>query len=45
MVIIALVFIVVVVSIPLGITAQGWLFKQADELVDREWQLYQQRYD
>ena len=42
---IALVFIFVVVSVPLGIAAQRWLFKEADAVCDPEWELYQQRYD
>ena len=42
---IALVFIFVVVSVPLGIAAQRWLFKEADEVRDPQWELYQQRYD
>jgi hypothetical protein len=45
MVTIALVFIFVVVSVPLGIAAQRLLFKEADEGCDRQWELYQQRYD
>ena len=45
MVTIALVFVFVVVSVPLGITAQRWLFKKADRVRDPEWEIYQQRYD
>jgi len=45
MVTLALVFIFVVVSVPLGIAAQQWLFKQANGVDDPEWELYQQRYD
>lgn len=29
----------------LGLVAQRWLFKETSELDDREWTLYQQRYD
>lgn len=29
----------------LGLSAQRWLFKETGELDDREWTLYQQRYD
>jgi hypothetical protein len=39
------VLLVVVVSVPLGIAIQRWLFKQTDEVCDRQWELYQQRYD
>ena len=38
-----LVFFVLI--IPLGITAQRWMFKQEGEVVDPEWEIYQQRYD
>lgn len=38
-----LIFFVLVV--PLGITAQRWLFQEADGVGDPEWDLYQQRYD
>ena len=40
---VVLVFFVLV--IPLGIATQRWLFQQEDEVVDPEWELYQQRYD
>ena len=42
---IALVFIFVVVSVPLGVAAQRWLFKETDGVCDRQWEIYQQRYD
>ncbi len=45
MVTIFFVFLFVVVSVPLGIAIQRWLFKQTDEVCDRQWELYQQRYD
>jgi len=45
MVTIALVFVFLVVSVPLGIAAQRWLFKEAGEVRDPQWELYQQRYD
>jgi hypothetical protein len=45
MVTLALVLIFVVVSVPLGLAAQRWLFKQAEGVDDPEWELYQQRYD
>ena len=45
MVTMALVFIFVVVCVPLGLSAQRWLFKQVDEVCDSEWELYRQRYD
>ena len=38
-----LVFFVLIV--PLRIAAQRWLFKEADEVRDQEWEIYQQRYD
>ena len=44
MITIALVFIVVV-SVPLGITAQHWLYKGTGEDCNPEWELYQQRFD
>jgi len=34
-----------VLVIPLGITAQRWLCQQEGEVIDPEWELYQQRYD
>jgi len=39
------VFVFFVLCIPLGIAAQRWLFKEADEVRDPQWELYQQRYD
>ena len=45
MVTIALVFVFLVVSVPLGIAAQRWLFKEAGEVRDPQWELYQHRYD
>ena len=45
MVTIIFVFVVVVLIVPLGIAAQRWLFKDADEVYDPQWELYQQRYD
>ncbi len=39
------VIFVVVLSVPLGIAAQRWLFKEANEGCDPQWELYQQRYD
>ena len=39
------VFVFIILSVPLGIAAQRWLFKGADEVCDRQWELYQQRYD
>jgi hypothetical protein len=38
-----LVFFVLIV--PLAIAAQRWLFKETEQLCDREWEVYQQRYD
>ena len=40
-----LVLVFFVLFIPLGLTAQLWLFQQTGEVVDPEWELYQQRYD
>ena len=40
-----LVLVFFVLFIPLGLTAQRWLFKEGDEVVDPQWELYQQRYD
>jgi len=45
MVTIFFVFFFLVLIVPLGITAQHWLFKDADEVYDPQWELYQQRYD
>ena len=39
------VFAFIVVSVPLGIAAQRWLFKETDEVGDRQWTVYQQRYE
>ena len=39
------VFVFVALMVPLGIAAQRWLFKETEEVYDREWELYQQRYD
>ena len=38
-------FVFVVLMVPLGIAAQRLLFKEADEVYDPQWELYQQRYD
>jgi hypothetical protein len=32
-------------AVPLGLATQRWLFKQEGEVVDPEWEFYQQRYD
>jgi len=39
------VFLFSVVFIPLSMAAHGFLFQQTGEVVDPEWELYQQRYD
>jgi len=39
------VFVFFVLMVPLGIAALGFLFKETDEVCDRQWTLYQQRYD
>src|SRR5437764_43912 len=39
------IFVFFVLMVPLTMAAQGWLFKETDEVYDREWALYQQRYD
>jgi hypothetical protein len=39
------VLIFFVLVIPLGITAQRWMFQEGDEVVDPKWELYQQHYD
>ena len=39
------VFLFLVLIIPLAMAAQGRLFQQTREVVDPEWELYQQRYD
>ena len=39
------VLVFVVLIVPLEIAAQRWLFKEADEVSDSQWELYQQRYD
>ena len=40
-----IVFLFFVLAIPLGLAIQRWLFQQTREVVDPEWELYQQRYD
>ena len=45
MVTIFFVFLFIVLSVPLGIAAQRWLFKGTNEVCNPEWELYQQRYD
>ena len=45
MVTLALVFIFVVMSVPLGIAAHQWLFKQADGSCDPAWERDLQRYE
>jgi hypothetical protein len=40
-----LTFALMPVLVFLELTAQRWLFRNADENNDREWELYQQRYD
>lgn len=42
---IVIVIVFFIVCVPLGIAAQRWLFKEADEVCDPQWELYQQRYD
>ena len=42
---IALVFVFVVVAVPLGLAALGFLFQGTDAVYDPQWELYQQRYD
>jgi hypothetical protein len=39
------VFFFIVAFIPLSMAAQCWLFQQTGEVVDPEWEIYQQRYD
>jgi hypothetical protein len=34
-----------VVLVILSLTAQRWLFQDADQVYDPEWERYQQRYD
>ena len=34
-----------VVLVILSLTAQQWLFQDADTVYDPEWECYQQRYD
>jgi hypothetical protein len=29
----------------MAIAAQRWLFKETEQIRDREWEVYQQRYD
>jgi hypothetical protein len=38
-------FMLIVAEVVIGIDVQRWLFKEPDEVVDPEWELYQQRYD
>ena len=40
-----IVYLFLVLAIPLGLAIQRWLFQQTREVVDPEWELYQQRYD
>jgi len=40
-----LVVLFFLLAIPLGLAAQRWLCQQEGEVVDPEWELYQQRYD
>jgi hypothetical protein len=42
---IILLLLLFVLTVPLGIAAQQWLFNNADAVHDPEWELYQQRYD
>jgi hypothetical protein len=39
------VFAFIVLSVPLGIATLGFLFKGTDEVCNRQWELYQQRFD
>jgi hypothetical protein len=34
-----------VLIIPLGISAERWLFNETDEVYDPEWAVYEQRHD
>ncbi len=38
-------FVLLVPLVILPLAAQGWLFKDSDEVYDPEWELYQQRHD
>jgi hypothetical protein len=39
------VFCFFVLIVPLGLATLRWLFKDANEVYDPQWELYQQRYD
>ena len=45
MVTIFFVFVFFILIVPFGIAVQRWLFKEANEVCDPQWELYQQRYD
>jgi hypothetical protein len=45
MVTIFFVFLFVVLIIPLGLAALGFLFREEGEVFDPQWERYQQRYD
>ena len=40
-----LVFIFFALMVPLVMAIPGWLFTETSEVRDREWALYEQRYD
>ena len=35
----------VLTAVVLSLAVQGWLFKDPDDKLDPQWELYQQRYD
>ncbi|MFL5653863.1 MAG: hypothetical protein ACJ8CB_06770 [Ktedonobacteraceae bacterium] len=35
----------VLTVVVLSLAVQGWLFKDPDDTLDPQWELYQQRYD
>ena len=45
MVTIFIVLLFFMLAVPLGLATQRWLFKEAGEVRDPQWELYQQRYD
>jgi hypothetical protein len=43
--IVFLLLCLVLIAVVLSLAVQGWLFKNPDDTLDPQWELYQQRYD
>jgi hypothetical protein len=39
------IILVFILAVPLGLATQRWLCQEQGEVLDPEWELYQQRYE